>query len=79
MADVRAKFYVTEVGRTGYAGKVVLAAVTRGEDNKVWSQATPSGGITLSIKNELAFEQFDVGDEFFVDFTRAPKGEEGMG
>lgn len=75
---VRAKFYVTEIGKTTWGGKVVLACVTRGEDNKKWSAATPSGQITMTIKNELALEVFDVGDEFFVDFIPAPKGEEGM-
>lgn len=80
MADrVRAKFFVTEVGRTHYGGKVVLTAVTRGEDNKVWASATPSGQITMTIRNELAIDFFDVDEEYFVDFTLAPKGEEGMG
>jgi hypothetical protein len=76
---VRAKFYVAEIGKTTYGGKVVLRAVSRGEDNKQWANATPSGEITLSIRNELALEVFDVNDEFYVDFIKAPKGEEGMG
>lgn len=32
----------------------------------------------MSIKNELALEYFKVGDEYFIDFTLAPKGQEGM-
>lgn len=80
MADrVRAKFFVQEVGRTTYGGKVVLRAVTRGEDNKQWASATPSGEITMTIRNELALDFYDVGEEYYVDFTRAPKGVEGMG
>lgn len=79
MADkVRAKFFVQEVGKTTWGGKVVLNVVTRGEDNKAWASATPSGQITMTIRNDLALEFFDVGDEFFVDFTRAEKGAEGM-
>lgn len=76
---VRAKFFCSEVARTTYGGRVKLNAVTRGEDNKKWASATPSGSIEMTIKNELAVEFFDVGEEYFIDFTLAPKGEEGMG
>lgn len=75
---VRAKFYVRSVELFGYSTSVKLGVVTRGEDNKQWSAATPSGELTMNIKNELAAAQFTPGDEFFVDFTPAPKGEEGM-
>lgn len=79
MADkVRAKFYVEEVARTTYGGRVKLRAVSRGEDNKRWASATPSGEITMTIRNELAIDFYDVGEEYFVDFTPAPKGVEGM-
>lgn len=79
---VRAKMYVTEVGRTQYGGKVALRVVSRGDDNKEWAQATPTGDLTLGIRNDLAFEQFDVGQEFYVDLTPVPTehvGQEGMG
>ena len=75
---IRAKFFVTEVAKTTYGGRVKLSAVTRGQDNKIWASATPSGSIEMSIRNELAIEQFDVGKEYFVDFSPAPTGEEGM-
>lgn len=77
--SVRAKFYVTEIAKTTYGGRVNLAVVCRGQDNKEWASATPAGQIQMSIRNELAVEFFDVGQEYFVDFTPAPKGEEGMG
>lgn len=76
---VRAKFYVTEVAQTTGGGRVKLAAVCRGEDNKVWSSATPWGTLEMGVKNELALEQFEVGSEVFLDITPAPKGQEGMG
>lgn len=79
---VRAKMYVTEVGRTQYGGKVSLRVVSRGADNKDWANATPTGELTLGIRNELAFDQFDVGQEFYVDLTPVPDehvGQEGMG
>lgn len=76
---VVAKMFLNRVGRSTYGGEVELSAVTRGQDNKAWASATPSGSIKLTIRNELALEFFkDPADEFFVTFTRAPKGEEGM-
>lgn len=58
---VRAKFYVAEftryatgASRPGYAdpapfGKVVLRPVTRGEENKEWASATPSGQFEMTV------------------------------
>ena len=79
MAGVRAKFYVYEVAKTVGGGRVRLMPVTRGADNKEWASATPSGSIEMTIKNELAVDFFDVGEEYFIDFSRAVKGAEGMG
>lgn len=85
MADrVRAKMYLEELRHTTYGGGVTLRVVTRGEDNKQWAAATPSGEMKLSIKNELALEFFRdmLGKEFFIDITPVPEaaqGQEGMG
>ena len=78
-AKVRAKFFVAEIAQTNYGGRVKLQAVSRGEDNKLWASATPSGTIEMTIRNEVALERFLApGEEFYVDFTHAPKGQEGM-
>lgn len=79
-AKVRAKFYVNSIARTTWGGKVDLQVVCRGTDNAEWSAATPVGTISMTIKNEVALGFFvNPGDEFFVDFTPAPKGQQGMG
>ena len=39
--------------------------------NKTWSKATPSGKIEMMITNPEAVKQFDLGKEYFVDFTPA--------
>jgi hypothetical protein len=75
--SVRAKFFVQEVAHNTNGGRVTLSAVCRGEDNKTWSQYTPSGQITMGVLNEAALAQFKPGEEFYVDFTPAPKGQEG--
>lgn len=68
---VRAKFIVDELtkSRHGYH-KVKLSAVNEmDEDNKDWSQYTPTGTIEMCITNERAIDQFESGQSFFVDFT----------
>lgn len=51
---------------------VTLQPVFGGDDdeaNKHWSKWTPSGEIKLQITNPLAYEQFKVGQSYYVDFT----------
>lgn len=41
------------------------------ENTKFW-QASPSGSIQLGTINPDAWAAFDLGAEYYVDFTRAP-------
>lgn len=41
----------------------------KGSPNYSFSQATPSGEISLMITNPAAFEQFAIGQTFDIDFT----------
>jgi hypothetical protein len=78
---VRAKMYVSEVNWTQWGTKVRLQVVTRGEDNKVWSAATPVGHLEMTIKNQSAADVFSPGQEWFVDLHPIPvdrKDQEGM-
>ena len=77
MNTVRAKFYVMSITHTTSGGSVILQPVCRGEDNKTWAQYTPSGRIEMNILNDSALAQFVPGDEVYVDFSPAPKGQEG--
>lgn len=38
--------------------------------NAEWAQATPAGMIRLTIKNELAAQQFEVNDSYTILFTK---------
>ena len=58
MSGVVAKFYVKSVARHAKGGAVELQAVCRGEENKSWSEYTPSGQITMSILNDAALQWF---------------------
>lgn len=55
MSDrVSARFYVSEVIHRAYdpgAAQVKLQATTRGDENKAWATATPSGTIDMAIRN----------------------------
>lgn len=77
--SVRAKMYVGGVKLTPWATIIDLNVVTRGEDNKEWAAATPSGNMSLTVANEVAAERFAPGQEWFVTLSPAPVGQEGMG
>lgn len=72
--SVRAKFKVErkELQRDGDGGSVYLNPVISGsEENKQFYQLTPGGQILLSTINPEAYNQFEVGKEFYIDFTPA--------
>lgn len=72
--SIVAKFFVSEIGQTTYGGRVRLNVVCRGEENKHWASATPSGQIEMTIRNDLALGEFLApGEEFLVTFEHAPK------
>lgn len=54
--------------------EVELMAVM-GDDNKEWSKWTPSGSLKMQINNPDAIAQFEVGKDYFLDFTPAFKPE----
>jgi hypothetical protein len=66
---VRAKMYVSGINYTTFGTTVRLQVVTRGEDNKQWSAATPVGHLELQIKNQSAADVFSPSQEWFVDLT----------
>jgi hypothetical protein len=71
---VRAKFTVAEVTKLSPTyGKVKL---TPQYDNTIpedvrFAKATPSGSLEMYIDNPPAFEFFEIGKAFYLDFARA--------
>lgn len=70
---VVARFYVASITRYAYNtgnAEVKLQAVTRGEENKSWAAATPSGQLTMNISNPDATEWFSerLGDDVVLRF-----------
>jgi hypothetical protein len=76
MTTVRAKFKVTSK-IPGYSNttSVGLSAVYSSDpasENKAFTDATPSGQISIVIApGKPALEAFEMGQEFYVDFTPA--------
>lgn len=70
---VRAKFRVEAVQDIGEASKSVTLRAVYSDDkesaNYSWSKWTPSGELRMSITNPDAFNQFELGAEYFLDFT----------
>jgi hypothetical protein len=50
--------------------EVKLAPVT-GPGNEAWSKWTPCGSVSMTITNPEAVAQFEVGKDYFLDFTPA--------
>lgn len=76
---VRAKFKVCSITRQqGWNGHkevqtIKLQPVGGGsEENQKFYAATPGGSIELTVVREDVGKQFDIGQEFYVDFTPAP-------
>jgi hypothetical protein len=74
MEQVRAKFKVTNVGpsQSNDGHRIDLWAVYGGSpENEVFFKYTPSGQISLQIVTDETAKFFEVGKEFYVDFTKA--------
>lgn len=74
---IKAKVKVYEVkdsvsGENKYSEEVTMQPVYGdGEENKSYSEATPSGTIKLSITNKSAWGFFVVDKEYYLDFNPA--------
>lgn len=75
---VVARMYVAQTTRFAYNPgnlNVKLQAVSRGEENKTWATATPSGSVEMNIANPKAAEWFAarLGKDIAITFEDAPE------
>lgn len=69
---VRAKFKCKEITTTEQGYTLRLEPVTSGsEENNNFFKWTPFGSINIGTINEGAAKEFEVGKEYYVDFTKA--------
>lgn len=76
---VTARFYVDQIIHRAYNpshATVMLQAAGRGEQNKAWAQATPSGTIEMSVNNPAAAAFFRdmLGRDLELTFTPVGEG-----
>lgn len=76
--NVRAKFQCVEIKNLycptpdqQMAEVRLIPVYGNGEANKDWSKWTPSGELKMVITNPPAIAAFDLGKEYFMDFTPA--------
>lgn len=71
--NVRCKFRVHNIDRNpDGTGSVAMTPVYSGSpENEEFFRFTPAGDIKVYTVNAAALAQFDVGKEFYVDFTPA--------
>lgn len=80
---VSARFYIAEVHKypnrnEGWAdpaplGKVVMRPALRGEANKTWASATPSGQIEMTIRGDaLPWFEERLGADLHITFGDVP-------
>lgn len=74
---VRGKFRVHEITQVEWnrdARKIHLNAVCNDgtEENEKFHRFTPTGAITMTVDNPAAVSQFELGKEYYVDFTAVP-------
>lgn len=76
--NVRCKFRVLSVQHhytpdpTKPVAEIKLAPVWEQDGpNRQWSEATPQGSISLMITKPGAVAAFDIGKQYFVDFSPA--------
>lgn len=65
---VTAKFKVSRRSEMGWATEIELTPDYAEGRNAEWAEATPSGMIRMTVKNQVAAEQFAEGRAFTVVF-----------
>jgi hypothetical protein len=75
---VRAKFLCTQKavnvsfkGGAEYASIKFQPVMGGSDENKLFWTYTPSGNLDMSVVNKEAADKFEVGKEYYVDFTQA--------
>tara|TARA_R110000772_G_scaffold35637_4_gene85777 strand:+ start:9908 stop:10171 length:264 start_codon:yes stop_codon:yes gene_type:complete len=87
MRTIRAKFECSHIEKApegyDYDGTAYLTAVyankdgSVNEENKSFSEATPSGNLQITIsKNVPASKFFQPNREYYLDFTKIPQDQE---
>jgi hypothetical protein len=80
MSAMRAKMRIAFVQKQVGSELLQFAAVARSDrypadgsdENNTYAKFSPSGSLTLTVANPTLFDKFKPGEEYYVDFTKAP-------
>lgn len=71
---VRAKFMVSKIAKQSWGGSEITFYPqydTTIEEDRRFSKATPSGSLIISVDNPPAEAFFELGKQYYLDFTKA--------
>lgn len=76
---MRAKLRVSNVNKHGSYEELFFSAVSKNggypedgsDENNTFAMWTPTAELTMTVNNPNLFNKFEVGQEFYVDFTLA--------
>lgn len=76
---MRAKMRVTNVQKYPTNQIVTMTAVSKSDgypadgsdENNTYARWTPSADLSISIANPALFDKFEIGQQFYLDFTLA--------
>lgn len=70
---IRAKFVVNSIERSRYANNDTINMIAVYDEstaeNRRFAKATPSGKLEIIISTPEALSEFELGREFYLDFT----------
>lgn len=76
--SVKAKFKCQSISGDENNKNIQMNAVigydekgVRSDENESWSKYTPSGSLQINITNPDAFNQFEIGKEYYLTFDPA--------
>jgi hypothetical protein len=75
---MRAKMRVVEVKENGDSEELIMTAVCKNEydetgndENNTFAKWTPSANLDMHINNPNLHGKFEVGQEYYLDFTKS--------
>jgi hypothetical protein len=74
LSSTRAKFSCVEIVRVADSDTITFRPVISGSaENREFFKWTPAGSIVLGVVGSAVSRQFEVGRDYYVDFTPAPE------
>lgn len=80
MSNMRAKMTLSSVTKTTYGEKLKFDAVPAvsypedgSDEDNTYAKFSPQASVEIQIANPTLFGQFEPGEKYYIDFTKAEK------